>query len=158
MNVTFSNFLSQLLAEKGWKPVDLARATGLSHVAVGNYLKGRIPKYEAAQKIAAAFGITPDYLLNPDAYSAGIRAAAAIAESMEGTDAQKTARFNMLVMQDAAHLQSRSESWRNADTLAETMPAYGEDWRARALRAETQLASLKALLITTSENIKLPNS
>jgi transcriptional regulator with XRE-family HTH domain len=156
MNVTFPVFLSQLLTAKGWKPADLARATGLSHVAILNYLKGRTPKYEQAQKIAAAFGITPDYLLNPDVYSAGIRAAAAIADSMEGTEEERTARFNSLVMEDAVKLKARSERWENAESLMEPSPVYGEDWKGRALRAEDQLASLKSLLLTTSENIKLP--
>lgn len=156
MNVTFSQFLTQLMNEKGWKAADLARASGLSHVAIGNYLGGRTPKYDAARKIAAVFGITPDYLLNPDLYSAGIRAAAAIADKMEGTEQEKNARFNLLVMQDAQGLKARSERWEDSSVLQEPMPVYGEDWKARALKAEQHLKAVKETLSKLTESIKLP--
>lgn len=156
MNVTFSDFLNQLLKERGWRAMDLARATGLSHVAIGNYLGGRTPKYDAAKKIAEAFGITPDYLLNPDIYSAGIKAAAALAESMPGTKDEKTARFNLLVMQDAKKLQERTADWSDASGLQESMPVYGEDWKARALKAESHLRAVKETLSKLTESIKLP--
>lgn len=65
MNVTFPEYLADLMSAQGMRPADLARAAGLTHVAIGNYLKGRVPKYEQAQKIAHVFGIGTDQLLNP---------------------------------------------------------------------------------------------
>lgn len=110
MIVTFPDNLLQLMARRGWKALDLAKATGLTHVAIGNYMKGRVPRYKEAKIIADVIGISVDDLLTP---------------------------------QDSDNV------------LREEMPPI-INWKARALEAERQLATLKSLLLTTSENIKLP--
>lgn len=67
MIVTFSDFLVQLMNKTGWSKAELARRADVSHVSIGNYLRGRTPKYAEATKLAAAFGLKPDQLLNPTA-------------------------------------------------------------------------------------------
>jgi transcriptional regulator with XRE-family HTH domain len=44
----------------------LAKAVGISHVAVGNYLDGRLPRAEELLAIADHFGVSTDYLLGRD--------------------------------------------------------------------------------------------
>lgn len=65
MIVTFPENLLQHMARRGWKALDLAKATGLTHVAIGNYLKGRVPRYKEAKIIADVIGISVDDLLTP---------------------------------------------------------------------------------------------
>ena len=112
MIVTFPENLLRLMQRRGWKALDLAKASGLTHVAIGNYLKGRVPRYREAKAIADVFGISVDDLLTPDS---------------------------------------------SGSMLREDMPPV-VDWKSRCLNAERQLASLKALLLKTSENITLPTS
>ncbi len=68
MIVSFSEHLTELMKRDRLTNAELARRSGVSHVAIGNYLNGRIPKYEVAEKLAAVFGVTPDYLLSPTKY------------------------------------------------------------------------------------------
>jgi transcriptional regulator with XRE-family HTH domain len=98
MIVTFSQHLEKLMSREGLSKAELARRAGLSHVAIGNYLKGRTPKYAELEKIARVFGLNPDYLLNPDKYSEPVQAADAIANLMPGTREQKDAAFNSAVV------------------------------------------------------------
>lgn len=98
MIVTFSQHLETLMSREGLSKAELARRAGVSHVAIGNYLKGRIPKYAELEKIAQVFGLNPDYLLNPDKYSEPVHAADAIANLTPGTRDQKDAVFNSAVV------------------------------------------------------------
>lgn len=54
------------MSGRGWKALDLAKATGLTHVAIGNYLRGRVPRYKEAKIIADVFGVSVDDLLTPE--------------------------------------------------------------------------------------------
>lgn len=44
----------------------LAKAVGISHVAIGNYLDGRLPRAEELLALADHFGVSTDYLLGRD--------------------------------------------------------------------------------------------
>lgn len=150
MNVTFHEFLAALLRERGWNAADLARACGLSHVAIGNYLKGRRPKYDAAQKIAAVFGITPDYLLNPDVFASPLKIAAEIAKGVPMKERQRVFEKAEAVL---------AASLLPSDKIQEGTVNYGAgivDWRARCLAAENQLATVKEKLAKITETINLP--
>ncbi len=94
MIVTFSGHLDFLMKQHGLSNAELARKAEVSHVAVGNYLKGRIPRNPELQRLAAVFGLNPDYLLNPAKYSAPLLAAKAHAQTVAGTQAEKDAAFN----------------------------------------------------------------
>lgn len=88
MIVTFSQHLEKLMADAGLSKAELARRAEVSHVAIGNYLKGRIPKSAELGRIAAVFQLNPDYLLNPSKYNEPLRAAARHAEPFEGAERQ----------------------------------------------------------------------
>ena len=44
------------MAARGWLPVDLARAAGISHMTVARFLTGERRTARMAKKIAKAFG------------------------------------------------------------------------------------------------------
>lgn len=54
------------MAERGLGNAALAKAVGISHVAVGNYLDGRLPRAEELLAIADHLGVSTDYLLGRD--------------------------------------------------------------------------------------------
>lgn len=97
MIVTFSKHLEFLMKQAGMTKAELARAAEVSHVAVGNYLKGRIPKHEQLAKLAAVFGLNPDYLLNPSKYSAPLRTAAERVKRLPARTTETTASYNAMV-------------------------------------------------------------
>jgi transcriptional regulator with XRE-family HTH domain len=125
----------------------LARAAGLTHVAVGNYMKGRVPTYAAAEKLAAVFGVAPDYLLNPARFTAPLKQAAAAAAAVPPNHRQ--AVFDAV---SSALTQSLSQGARTAAPL----PLNVIDWQGRALAAEAQLVEISAALTVIKKNIKPP--
>jgi transcriptional regulator with XRE-family HTH domain len=156
MNVTFSDHLARLMAERCWKAADLARESGLSHVAIGNYLKGRVPKYAEASRIAAVFGISPDYLLNPALYASPLKIAAQIAESATGGAKDRQRIFE--AAERALSASMLPNDGTSAQNEAGTLQGAGVvDWRTRALSAEKQLAKIKATLKKTVEEIEPPS-
>lgn len=94
MIVTFSEHLDSLMRQHELSKAELARRSQLSHVAIGNYLNGRTPRNPELQRLAAVFGLNPDYLLNPSKYSAPLLAAKAHAESIVGSESEKNAAYN----------------------------------------------------------------
>lgn len=56
-NVHFSETLSELMNERGIKNIEVAKALGLSPTAVGNYVKGRLPRAEELLSLAQYFGV-----------------------------------------------------------------------------------------------------
>jgi transcriptional regulator with XRE-family HTH domain len=57
--------IRNLRIDKGLKQNQLAEATGLSRISIGNYERGnRQPPVDVAAKIASALGVTVDYLLD----------------------------------------------------------------------------------------------
>lgn len=48
--------LERDMAAKGWLPVDLARAAGVSHMTVGRFLRGERQTARVAKKLADALG------------------------------------------------------------------------------------------------------
>lgn len=51
--------------EKGWSQDELAKKTGMSKISIGNYERGnRCPTVETLQKIADAFEVPVNHLIN----------------------------------------------------------------------------------------------
>jgi transcriptional regulator with XRE-family HTH domain len=48
---------------------ELAKSVGLSHVSIGNFLEGQLPKSEHLMALARFFGVTTDWLLGNEAES-----------------------------------------------------------------------------------------
>lgn len=63
-NVSFGEKLAELIRGRGMNNVSMAKAIGVSHVAVGNYVKGRVPKAAILQRIADFFGVSSSVLLS----------------------------------------------------------------------------------------------
>ncbi len=61
----FSTRLLQLRKEHGWSQPKLGKKIGTSGAIIGRYERGEMtPSIEVAEKIAAAFGVTLDYLVS----------------------------------------------------------------------------------------------
>lgn len=62
MNIT--KIMAYLRKEKDWSQTDLATNSGVSREMIGKYERGdAVPSFEAAKKIADAFGVSLDYLV-----------------------------------------------------------------------------------------------
>jgi transcriptional regulator with XRE-family HTH domain len=62
----FADRLRSLRDDRGLNNLDLAKAVGLSHVSIGNFLNGQLPKSEHLLALADLFGVTTDWLLGRD--------------------------------------------------------------------------------------------
>lgn len=62
--LSFGERLSGLMRERKMKPATLAREIGISHVAVKNYLEGRVPDTRSLFQLSRYFGVSMEYLLN----------------------------------------------------------------------------------------------
>jgi transcriptional regulator with XRE-family HTH domain len=82
--------------------VDVAKAVGVSHVAIGNYVAGRLPRAEELLLLAQHFKVSTDYLLGWEGVqqevAAKLDAAGRMAEALGGTEAEKQERFNDLII------------------------------------------------------------
>ena len=88
----FSDRLRALMDARALSQAKLARAAGLSHVAVGNYLKGRVPDLAAATKLAQFFGVSVEQLIHGTSDPQPISAIAkAVADATPGTPEEKQA-------------------------------------------------------------------
>lgn len=59
--------ITQLRKTKGWSQTDLAKAINASREAIGKYERNEaIPSVETAKKIAEAFEVTLDYMVDDD--------------------------------------------------------------------------------------------
>ena len=65
----FSERLRALVDERGLSNLELAKAVGLSHVSIGNFLDGQLPKSEYLAALAEYFGVTTDWLLGREPQS-----------------------------------------------------------------------------------------
>lgn len=134
MIVTFSEHLAELMTQEGLTKAELARRSGVSHVAIANYLNGRTPRWPEAEKLAGALGVQPDFLLNPGKYSKPLKLGSSVAQKVAA-----------LVNADADQQQIIFEMIEKA--LREDSKEQGSGkWRDRALAAERELAELKAKL------------
>ena len=52
-----------LMQERQLNKSQLAKLSGISHVAVGNYLDGRVPHPDILSELSRCLGVTVDYLL-----------------------------------------------------------------------------------------------
>lgn len=65
MKMQMGDRIKKLRMEKKWKQSDLAEKAGISREAVGNYENNRRqPPVDIASRIAAALGVSADYLIN----------------------------------------------------------------------------------------------
>lgn len=66
----FVTQLKKAMFLKGWRQIDLVRATGLTDSQISSWYNGRYrPNGEAMAKIAKALGVTVDYLLGKEEIS-----------------------------------------------------------------------------------------
>jgi transcriptional regulator with XRE-family HTH domain len=66
----FAERLRSLRDQQKLSNAELGKAVGLSHVSIGNFLDGQLPKSEHLAALAAHFGVTTDWLLGRDKDSA----------------------------------------------------------------------------------------
>ena len=59
----FAERLRALRDQRELNNLQLAKAVGLSHVSIGNFLEGQLPKSEHLHALAGFFGVTTDFLL-----------------------------------------------------------------------------------------------
>ena len=59
----FAERLRSLRDQRGLSNAELGKSVGLSHVSIGNFLEGQLPKSEHLAALAAFFGVTTDWLL-----------------------------------------------------------------------------------------------
>ena len=62
----FADRLRWLQQEKGLSNAELGKSVGLSHVSIGNFLDGQLPKSEHLAALADFFGVSTDWLLGRD--------------------------------------------------------------------------------------------
>ncbi len=61
----FPNRILELRKERGWSQPELGKMIGTSGLLIGRYERGEVtPSIEVARKLARAFGVTVDYLIN----------------------------------------------------------------------------------------------
>jgi transcriptional regulator with XRE-family HTH domain len=63
----FAERLRFLRDQKGLSNLELGKSVGLSHVSIGNFLDGQLPKSEYLAALAEFFGVSTDWLLGRDA-------------------------------------------------------------------------------------------
>ena len=66
----FSERLRSLRDKQGLSNLEIAKSIGVSHVSIGNFLEGQLPKSEHLMALAKYFGVTTDWLLGHDSSSA----------------------------------------------------------------------------------------
>ncbi len=70
---TFAQRIAELRKRHGWSQRELATQFGTSAAIAGRYERGDVaPSIEVARKIADAFGVTLDYMTDPEASSDAI--------------------------------------------------------------------------------------
>jgi transcriptional regulator with XRE-family HTH domain len=62
----FAERLRSLRDERNLTNLELGKAVGLSHVSIGNFLEGQLPKSEHLVALAKFFGVTTDWLVGHD--------------------------------------------------------------------------------------------
>ena len=71
--MTLSDKILRLRKEKKWSQKKLASMIGTSGPVLGRYERGEItPSVEVAKKLAEAFGVTLDYLVDESGFVAGV--------------------------------------------------------------------------------------
>jgi len=63
----FAERLRFLRDKRGLSSLELGKSVGLSHVSIGNFLDGQLPKSEHLASLAEFFGVSTDWLLGRDA-------------------------------------------------------------------------------------------
>lgn len=92
----FKDRLQALIDDKKGNAYQLAEKIGVSHVTIGNYLGGQLPKSEHLMAISNHYGVSTDYLLFGREESLPMTAAAIIAERSALDPAEQERIFNVL--------------------------------------------------------------
>ncbi|MFZ2279290.1 MAG: helix-turn-helix transcriptional regulator [Prosthecobacter sp.] len=145
--ITFDGRLRALIKERDLSAASLARALDLSHVAVGNYLKGKAtPNADQLLKMCDILDVLPHWLL----YGSGPRDRAELSSLILRT-ASDSAEASGL---NGVEKQKKFE--RDEKVLREQSTAYmqGVDWRERAISAETKLSAVRETLLSLMDSIK----
>jgi transcriptional regulator with XRE-family HTH domain len=121
-NVAFASHLRRLMRERGLNDLQLARATGLSHTAIANYKRGRLPKLDALRRLAGHFGIALEHLLHGSDPGLALRVAATVADH-----------------HSSARVEERQGKFESV--AVELM-----EWQQRARSAEAQLGIIETTL------------
>ena len=121
-NVSFAGNLQRLMRNRKLNDVQLARAAGLSHTAIANYKKGRLPKLDALRKLADYFDV-------------------ALEELLHGADAGQALRL-------AARAADQHPSARVEERQGKFEAVTGEllGWKMRAAAAEEKLGRVQIAL------------
>lgn len=69
--MTFSRRLEKLISDHDTSAAAVGRAVGTSHVSIGNYLEGRVPRWDIAKKIADHFKVSVEWLLEGEGDAEG---------------------------------------------------------------------------------------
>lgn len=136
--VNFSQHLEALIRQRGITQKQLAADMDVSQATVFKWLNGTMPGGEKLNRLAAYFGLNPDYLLNPAKYDAPIIIARRVADDTPGTKEEKQAAFEHAL-------------YELTDRLSEEV-----DWQARAIEAERQVQLLKDKLAQIRDLVTFP--
>jgi transcriptional regulator with XRE-family HTH domain len=66
----FAERLRALRDQRGLSNLELGKSVGLSHVSIGNFLEGQLPKSEHLVALSKFFGVTTDWLIGHESESA----------------------------------------------------------------------------------------
>ncbi|MBI1178363.1 helix-turn-helix domain-containing protein [bacterium] len=111
--IEFASRLQGLLADRRLTAAELGRGVNLSHVAIGNYLKGRLPRVDELVRIARFFRMTMDDLVhgpvNDDLSSISRSTEAKRLDSLAATVERLRSKLN-----DAGRLLAESQATLHA--------------------------------------------
>jgi len=111
------------MSQAGENNAALAKAVGVSHVAVGNYVSGRLPRAEELLQIARHFKVSLDYLLGWNEerrrMELEFEALGQAADSLGGTEEEKQQRFVDLVNLTQGVSRSASEKLQRLTKFAD---------------------------------------
>jgi len=94
------NRITELRKNKGWSQTELAKQINISKEAVGKYERNEaVPSVETAKKIADAFNVTLDYLVNETAAPSFDKTTVSRMQKIESLDEEN--RGHVFAMLDA---------------------------------------------------------
>jgi transcriptional regulator with XRE-family HTH domain len=112
----FPDRLRGLMRERGINNAQLGKAIGVSHVAVGNFLAGQLPKSEHLYELARFFGVPMEFFLEAEGESRRmLRETAGLAaysvERLATPDVEKQRLFTEMA-ENLAALETAARSLR----------------------------------------------
>lgn len=104
--------VQKLLNDRKMNMRDLSRATGVAYGSLGDWKAGRsTPKIDKIRKIAAFFGVTPEYILcgKDDDYLREDERALLLAYNTLNADGKKEALKRIREMSEISHFRKDTE-------------------------------------------------